>query len=456
MIRRLSAILGVAVTEDAFVCAEVADHGNTTTRHGVFTLGGLRLDQPEQLGHALRAFLRQERFSATDAVVGIPARWVIAQEREVPPSTPIEAVSLLRLQAEKIAASDASDLAFDFIGEPAADRPSRVLVVGTLRDRLRQLQAVIDAAGLNLRAITPTALALMPSLKGADERSSLLLLGDRGADLVWRDGVVPRSIQHVPLNMNGHGRSLSLLGVELRRGVQFGSGGELLVLDTVGLSTPEMERLADTAHAGLRVRPAVLQAQAIDARIAPAAALASASFAGRPAVDFAHSRLAEPTRRRLDRRAWWGIAFGALAVFVIAFELIDYRMQTSELAALEEQAARVAPDVADAEATIARTSFGRGFFEHRPPALELLRDLTLAFGEDSRVWTTSVSYRDNGRGQLMGAATDQESVLALLDRMKANPAFSGVTLVDLRDASGTREREIAFSVSFTFQPEQAP
>ena len=73
----------------------------------------------------------------------------------------------------------------------------------------------------------------------------------------------------------------------------------------------------------------------------------------------------------------------------------------------------------------------------------------MAFRDDEPLWVASFALRDNRTGTLSGKSTDQRFVLGLLDRLKKNPKFSDVKLLDMRDAGG-RNKEIAFSLSFTF------
>ena len=97
-----------------------------------------------------------------------------------------------------------------------------------------------------------------------------------------------------------------------------------------------------------------------------------------------------------------------------------------------------------------RYNYGSGFFPvGRPPVLDCLRELTLAFRDTDRIWTNSVTYRENGKGTLAGKAADQRTVTDLLDRMRRNPRFSDVKVLDIREAD-PKSREVSFSASFTF------
>jgi len=43
---------------------------------------------PPVLGKALRQFLRRNHFSASRCVIGIGARWLVAREKLLPPTSP--------------------------------------------------------------------------------------------------------------------------------------------------------------------------------------------------------------------------------------------------------------------------------------------------------------------------------------------------------------------------------
>jgi Tfp pilus assembly protein PilN len=453
LIRRHPPILAISVVDGALLCAELSGRGERVrlVQAARFAFpGGATLEKPEDLGRALGAFLREQRFSASHAVIGLPARWVLTQPRDVPPMSDADAASMLRLQAEKLAVSDSSDLTFDYVGRTRADGPSRVLILGTLRSRIDQIERLAAAARLRVDAITATSLALAAALAGDRDDAPLLLLTGGSAEVVWRGRGESRLLQHVPLSMNGHGRSVRLLGSELRRGIALSgvaASRDAVMVDAVGLDRAELDQLADAARLDVRAARTLLPVD--DASLTPAVALGVAAGRGLLPADFKRSRLAEPRVRRLGRRSLWLGVIATVVVLFVLFEVIDFQQQRSELAALDEQLQRIAPDVAAAEAAIARTTFGRGFFENRPPALGALAELTAAFGPLTDIWATSFTFRDGGRCQLQGAATDQQTVLRLLDRMKATTTFDNVTLLDLRDAAGAREQEVSFSITFT-------
>ena len=154
-IGRPSSFLGIAVGDRAISVAEVSIIGDRRTlrRAATFALPAeLNMESPDAIGQALAGFLRQKHFEAKHAVVGVPARWLVAVEREVPPADEQAARAMLRLQAERLAVAESGEVIFDAAGQSDASKATRVLLVGMLRHRLERIQRVIEtAAGKVLR-----------------------------------------------------------------------------------------------------------------------------------------------------------------------------------------------------------------------------------------------------------------------------------------------------------------
>ena len=103
-------------------------------------------------------------------------------------------------------------------------------------------------------------------------------------------------------------------------------------------------------------------------------------------------------------------------------------------------------DVAAARTNVAHFRLVRGWYESRPPMLDCLRALTMAFPNSGQVWTSSLSLRDDMTGTLTGKATDEKTVLDLMDHLKSSGPFASVQLQQLRQDT----RGVSFSITFTF------
>jgi hypothetical protein len=246
----------------------------------------------------------------------------------------------------------------------------------------------------------------------------------------------------------------------------------VLLLGDSGISSDECRELADQlgrrvdcadGQQALRQMPgsASLNGQAEQVateRLWPAVALAAAG--ARPEalpVNFLRPRLAPPRVSRWNRKTVLGII--AAAVVVAGLGLLWWDAQRTETKAVQVEKAleEKKPQITAAEAYIDRVNYARGYFQTRPPALDALRDLSESFGREERIWTTSFSIREDGRGQIQGRAADQRVFLTLLNRLVEDARFRDVTVVDSREApaSSGRGNETVFTLTFRFVPQDA-
>jgi hypothetical protein len=168
-------------------------------------------------------------------------------------------------------------------------------------------------------------------------------------------------------------------------------------------------------------------------------------------IDFTRSRLAPETKSRFGRGRVWATVLAVAVIGALLALYLVVRHRESQLAALNGELKKLQPQVDTAKASIDRLSYARGFFDTRPPMLDGLRELTLAFRDDEKVWVNSFTLRENGKGQISGNAADQKTVLSLLARLSANDRFTDVKMLDLREADA-RSKEVSFSISFGLNP----
>ncbi|MEO6437499.1 MAG: hypothetical protein ABIP55_17275, partial [Tepidisphaeraceae bacterium] len=222
MVGRSNSFLGLAVSDHAITCAELTPGGgdrHVVRRTATFIVpADLSLDTPDAAGQALAAFLRQKKFSTTRAVVGVPARWLVAVEKDLPPADEQQARAALRLQAERLAVAESGEVVFDFAGASSSREATKVLLVGMLRHRLDKVERLMDAAGMNVVAVTSVGLAMAAAVSKHTDDGGVLALTQGGGELVWRSGGAPRMLRHVAMNVNGQEiPPAAPLGADLRR-----------------------------------------------------------------------------------------------------------------------------------------------------------------------------------------------------------------------------------------------
>ncbi len=459
-------MLGLAVSERSIAVAEVAtSRGRATllrTAEFVMPDPGEPRDWTEA-GKALRHFLRQNRFSASRCAIGLEAGWLIAKEKVLPPCSSSVVAGIISIAAEREFPSAGEDFVFDYVAAAGNPGERPVLLVAASREKLGGVAAMAKAAGLGVTQVGCSALALAAATDGASpaERLVLYLRGDR-AELVVHSPAGVRVLRRLPPPASGR---LDEIAGEMRRVVSLlppvkepADNRELLVWDESGLDGSAMdvlrERLAMPVRAcrfpddlGLAVRGDVKS----DKPLAEAAAIAVQGLSGRmPIVDFMHSRLAQPKKAGPLRRhvAWAAMAAAVIGAAAAAFAM-DWRSNQREAASLQGQLDELGGSVRDAREVVDNVSFARDWYDRRPRFLECLREVTLVFPEEGRVWTTGLTVRDGRKALLTGKCDNEREALRVLDRLKAGRGFSNVKPLYIRQAGGNT-REVAFAVSFDF------
>ena len=476
MIRLSSTYLGLSLSDKAIACGELIVNGDQRTirRTATFALPqDFTYEKPVATGQALASFLRQHKFRASKAVVGVPARWLLAVDREVPPSGLEQAHSILRLHAERLGVGENGEMVFDYSGRLEAARGGKVLLVGILRQQLERIESFLESAGVSIIAVTPTALALSAGMAGGTDQP-MLLLGSQGAELIWQNAENPRLLRHIPVtSLNGHGvPAVGPLGAELRRTVSLapGDGGgaarEVLLLDGLGLSDEQRGELSGRAGVsvrdcdgldslGIRLDPDAEKSadtNPIESFVpALALALAGARQVALP-LDFRRSRLTPPRQKRVGRRTFWMVALGATAVIGIGSLAWSMQQRQGELDRMKNQHQSMESDVKAASEMLAEFKIARGYFDARRGTLDCLREITLAFSDDDPIWVTNLNLHENGKGTLAGKAEDSKAILALCGRLQKNKKFTDVRTLQISEVNvpGGRYKEQSFSIGFTF------
>jgi hypothetical protein len=483
-----SNILGIAVNDRSITVAQVTGKGDrlSVKKTATFTLPAeLSLDKPQELGAALGSFIKHHGFSGSEAVIGVPARWLIAVDKEVPPSGREQMRALLRLQAERLPLADAGELVFDYVGEHNTSAVSRLLLVAMLKKQLNRLEQTADAAGLRVAAITPTSLALASVVSGrtgaAASNTSFLMLAGNSAELVYQRAGTPRLLRHVPVGtVNGHGApALAALGTELKRSVTMARGGsagdssEMVLWDGMGLEDEQVAELSE--RSGMRVRAgkglSMLGVQTPGGRIAGedgdpdqfAPALALALVGSNPTLipfDFTRSRLAPPPVRRFGTKTIWAGIAGALLVIALATLFVGNRILQNTLDKITTERSSIASEVSSAKELQAKVDFTNSYFDNRTPMLECLRDISLTLKDEDPFWATNVTLKEVNDvkvpintidGTMEGKGSNMSAAFDFAKRLLDNPRFTNVKGPQISPGSGRQGGQATFTITFRYE-----
>jgi hypothetical protein len=418
---RYNKVLGLAIGERSILAAELAAGAAGGAQPEVRRLaefplpaeaslgGSAAAVDPAALGKALGEFLREQKFTARSAVVGLPARWLLFKSKEVPPADSATAADLLRLQAEGEFSSELKDLVFDYAGEASPAAARTVLLVATPRRYVDLVRQVCEAAKVDPVAITSSAAALgVATSRSVGKNAVVLALQPAGAELSAHAGGHTSMLRHLRAPTPE-----ALFLSELRRVVSMlpatsnGSTGgrEVVVWDGVGLSNGAIGeslggmpiRQGDLPALGVRTNDAAASNGA-GRKYAAAVALAMAALAGVAAsdslassVDFLHSRLAEPRKQRVAPWMIWSGAAAVILFALFAFSYIHLEQGQAKLDKLSLDYRAKKPHVDSAELFVKKVAFAQGWHGGDPRFLACLSDITKLFPESGDIYATQVT-----------------------------------------------------------------
>ncbi|MFH1731060.1 MAG: hypothetical protein ABIF82_05330 [Planctomycetota bacterium] len=458
--------LGLAVTEQGITAVEIATSSagrRTMLQSAVLPFSdGINLDQPEKLGKELRKVLRASGVRASRCVIGLAAAWIAARGKVLPATDPDSLRGALSIAAEHEFASGPEGLVFDYAASPG-EKGSSALLVAAPRQIIEQSVAMARAARLSVLAITSSTAALALATRGPVSPAGRLILGflPRGVELAVQSANGVRLIRHVSARLDRPGGHVGSLSAELRRILllapaeqEQGPPRELLLWDSAGADRSALESLEQSLGAPVRFCTLATDLGVSDApstlgRAGLAQAAALACSAGQPlAIDFLHSHLAPPAKTYVRRRAVWAAAASLLLIAAVIHLLLDWRAARQEVLTLQGQLADLRPAVQEARTLTDNVTFARGWYDRRPEFLNCLREITLAFPEEGRVWAAGVTIREDMQALLSAKSVNEAAALEVLDRLKSNPRLANVKPLFIRQAGGT-SRDVSFAISLS-------
>ncbi|MCX5684564.1 MAG: hypothetical protein NT049_12870 [Planctomycetota bacterium] len=467
-------MLGLAVTERSITAVEMGvAHSRPVVLHAAEMPmpEGDGSREPAALGKSLRQFLKHNHFSCSRCIIGMGTRWLAAREKSLPPTAADLVAGMLSLAAEREFASDPKDLVLDYTKPADAAQGKSVLLVAAPRQNVNHLLATAEAAGLTVTAITSSTMALASATGGAAfARRLVLVLTPGGAELCVQTGggfgllrCLPLAAPPTAAGVSAQEGWVADLAGELRRvlALQPGAattpqGAELVVWNAAGLSAESLGGLGATVSVEARLckYPSDLGITEEPASVAGEAAAATALAlsglqAAAPPVDFLHSRLTPRKKFALGRKVVWAGALAAAVVIAILVLLLNWQSQQQEVEELTGQLRDMKVNVDAAKDIVDKTTFARRWYDQRPRFLDCLRELTLAFPAEGRIWTTSVGIGDDMKALLSGKASDESAVLDVLDRLTKSRKFTDVKPLYIREVGGGSS-EVSFAISLRF------
>ncbi len=460
-------ILGLAFEEGSILAAEVRMRSDQVSLHasGEFVVGDeFSAANASEQGQQLRQFLKENGFSAKTAVVGLPAKWLVAKELTIPPTSVAALSGIMSIQAERAFSLDPKDLVFDYCGAAQPEKGGAMLLIAMQRQRLAQIQTLAKAAGLSVLAVTPTSHALR-KLSG-DDGSDLAIYARDGYSESWSGKADLPWIRHVARPSQQAENPAEAMQEQISRllsvspGDRPDSGANRVVLYTGSAANGEsiaqisrsLSGQVEISDGDARLLSGAFGAQQ-RSRVGTSGAAAALAIAGAQDkaffVDFLHSRMIPGRRIPQTRTLVWAAVAAFAVLLVLAAMIWGWRQDVNDIATFTKQLAFMDEDIKAAREVVERMSYASAWTARQPEFLECLSQLTAAFPEEGAIWATNLALHENKEGLVTGKSLREESVLGVLDAMKLNGAFQNVQMVYMRDA-GRGTDEVSFAIQFRF------
>jgi hypothetical protein len=409
-----------------------------------FTSAALSLDllhpEPKLIGREIRNHLQASRINEKACVVEVPPDWVMSQHTKLPDLPKEDVASFLQLEAEKGFPYDTAQLLISTSFHRSAEA-TYVTQLAVRRDRLEQLVAAVEAAGLRPVSLSLGLAALdgvvAPQGKGRitvalESAGTTMLVSVGGGIAAFRTFKVAIDSEAGENIFNG-----SAVSRELRLTVEQVPGDLRSDLRQISLRGDDamVDQLAESlgdwpASVGLQVERAGSPGDRLADQVAEG--LARKWLAG----DSQGPELLPPNPGRLSllvaryssrRLAAAGLALGAVvaaALPVFLWQEIHLRLLRAEWGRMQAQATALS-EIED------RIQDYRPWFDHSFPSLRILERVTQCFPENGSVTAKSFDIHDAGgltTVSISGTVSDHRALLQTLDLLRKASEVQGLNV----------------------------
>ncbi|MGO8764202.1 MAG: hypothetical protein ACLQSR_03590 [Limisphaerales bacterium] len=415
---------------------------------------------PELVGREIRNHLEAAGVRERHCLVGLPLKWVLAANVELPPLPEADAASLLQLEAEKGFHSDLTTLQLADSRCALAGDKKLVTLAGVSKTQIEPLIKVLAAAklkpvsfslgltalqlpgedGVLALAIGESNVGLQITAKGgiAALRSFEGAVENEGAHRQLQAGLISReariTLGQLPTELSAAVKRIRIFGPrELAR--QLADEMELN-FETLGMTTEVVEKFAPDEF-GVEIPP--------NTPVSAAFCLAARRLAGQPQP----FEFLPPTLTVLEQFAQKYASgkyrsAGLTAAAVVALVLLLFLYQEFQLVRLRSQQSSMANKVSELTAIEGNIQQYQPWYDTTFNVLSILKQLTMAFPETGTVTLKTIEIHDGNMVVCTGTASDNPTWLQTLGRLQAAEGLNNVTVENIRGKS-------PLEVTFDFQ-----
>ena len=413
--------------------------------------------EPARLVDDLGGVFRQLSSTTKDCIVVLPSHSAPSVILKLPDIGPEDQKGFIQIQAEQRLPLPLSEIHLA-THEFQIGNQDHALVMGLRRDNVSKLKEAVIANGFQVASITVDIAGVVDH--AVDGNGSLadccqLIQGQSSLTMVTHAEGGPTGLRHFHLT-NG-GIDAATLERELRITLgQFpqSSQRQLTTLRTAKLPGVSSEQhVPISEHRSLAGLNVVNSAETCDLFVP----IASSFFLkGTSPLEFLPSRTSRFDKMygqfNSRRNLWVG------SMSVVALTAIVFLYQIFHLNGLQKQWNGLNPfnpetglsmknSVAVVETVQGKIREFRPWFDSSVPSLTTARAITRAFPETGEIWLKQLNIRDDSKVMATGSSSDQNSLLATLDKLRIT---SGISNLELKSQQGSDP--IFFSFEFDWNP----
>jgi hypothetical protein len=389
------------------------------------------------VGREIRNHLDAAGVKERNCVVGLPLKWALTTNVELPQLPESDIASFLQLEAERGFHSDISTLHFAASRSQSKTGKQHAFLVGIPKNHLTLLEEALRAAKLKPLSFSLGITALLPPAAESSNGVLALAVGEThvGLEVTAGGGVAALRALEGALEMDGSRRVLQseLVGREARITLGQLPAEVRETVRRIRIFGPRdlSQQLADELELrlepmGLKVELATrysadefgLQLPAETVVSAPLS-LAADQLAGRkPPFELLPPRVTA-WQQMVNRYASGKLRMAgaaAAAMFLIVAGAFGY--QQWQLANLRSQWQGMSTKVKELEGVTQQIHQYRPWFDDSLRALTILKELTTAFPDDGVVSAKSVEIRDLNNVTCNGITRDSEAMFKIWENLR--------------------------------------
>lgn len=418
-------------------------------------------NDPELVGREIRNHLNGAGIRVKACAVAVPLNWALTLQTKVPEIPEADVASFLTIEAEKGFPYAPEDLSISTSQFRSPSSEDYATIVAIPKNHLILLEKALRAAQLKPLSFSLGIVALQ-DLKAESNAGVLsLLVGESGIELEVTSGGGVAALRALEgaVEANGFEKHIDadLVGREIK--ITLGQLPKELretVRKVKVFGRPEMaQKLTNELKSrleGIGLEVVLGLAQQVggvplpaDKNLTPALGLAARQVLAKPTgFEFLPPKVSawsQASARFSSRKlVSSGVTAGALVLILGG----SFLWQHSTLSALDAKWKTMGPKVSEIEGTQQQIRKFRPWFDESPRSLRIIRKITEAFPEDGSVSAKTLEIRDDLSMVICsGQAQDRQSVLKVLDRLRASK--------EIRDAKVDRMQGTPMVYSFSFR-----